>query len=254
MIPNLTSLKAFVSTTSLCLIVSWVLADTPGDAERRERDGARAEQRDGNWREARRELERARLDRTYRQQFVEQEQAAIEKATQEHMEQVRQLRVRQVELQAKLERAGLDSDTDLVQTLQRQMVEIQHDIRTAELELERIMFERQRQAERRDMITMTDRLEYVAGWRDVAFDPPQAVMMATQAIVELHMARDDAPGAVAMLEETLDRVKATGVRTAIRFALKDLYTEMEEFGKAAEHMLQVILENALYLDGGAGSE
>ena len=162
----------------------------------------------------------------------------------ERMERLRELRIRQVDYQAILERAALDQDHDRVHALRRELVEIEHELQRGQLELEGVMMDREREAERRDLVTMTDRLEYVAGWREVAFDPPQAIMMATQAVVELHMARDDAKGAVQVLEETLSRVEETGSRSAIRFALKDLYAELGQHDRAIEHMVQVILENA----------
>jgi hypothetical protein len=244
----------------LCLNVSWVLADTPDDAKQRQREAMQAEQahqeeqeamRQFEKYEARREFETARAERAYRHQVMQQEQAAFEHEIQRRMEEIRQLRLRQVDLEAAMQRAGLADKAEQVREAQLEMVELQHELRTSEFELQRLMMERDIQAERRDMMTMTDRLEYVAGWRDVAFDPPQAIMMATQAIVELHMARDDAPGAVSRLEKTLNEVRGTGVRTAIRFALRDLYTELDEPQQAVEHMLHVILENARYLNGGS---
>jgi hypothetical protein len=178
------------------------------------------------------------------QEAAQRERIDHEAEIRERMEQLRQLRIKQVDYQAMLERAALDQDHDRVHAMRRKLVEIEYELQHGQLELEGVMMDREREAERRDLVTMTDRLEYVAGWREVAFDPPQAVMMATQAVVELHMARDDAKGAVQVLEETLSRIEGVGSRSAIRFALKDLYTELGQHDRAIEHMVQVILENA----------
>ena len=91
---------------------------------------------------------------------------------------------------------------------------------------------------------MEERLEYVSNWKDVAFDPRDAVMMATQSIVELHMMIGEPQGAVEALERLLESVEELGSRTAIRFALKDVYAEMGNRERAQEHMTKVILENA----------
>ena len=58
MIPNWTSLRAFASTTTLCLIVSWVLADTRDDAKQRQRQAMHAEQAQQEEQEAMRQFEK----------------------------------------------------------------------------------------------------------------------------------------------------------------------------------------------------
>ena len=68
--------------------------------------------------------------------------------------------------------------------------------------------------------------------------------MATQAVVELHLASGELPAAAEKLEGLLERIEGTGNRTAIRFALKDIYVELRQYDRAAEHMFQVIVENS----------
>jgi hypothetical protein len=163
---------------------------------------------------------------------------------QESMERLQQLRMEQVDLQAALQHAELDGKLDRVHDLQKAMISIEHEVQRGELELQQVIMERERDAERRDLLRMTDRLEYVASWRDVAFDSAQAVLMATQAVVEIHLAQNDPKRAAETLEELLLRIAGTGSRTAIRFALKDLYMELELPDRAVEHMLQIIVENS----------
>lgn len=179
----------------------------------------------------------------------EARRADRERQIQKMMQHLQQLRIRQVDLQAVHEHAAMEQDHDKVQAIRRELIELEHELRRGELDLQGLIMERDRDAERRDLLRMTDRLEYVASWRDVAFDSPQAIMMATQAVVELHLAGGDVPGAAQKLEDLLHRIDSQGdlgigTRTAIRFALKDLYTELEQYDRAAEQMLQVILENA----------
>ncbi len=165
-------------------------------------------------------------------------------AIQEAMEHLRELRLQEVDLQAAMERAGIDNQELRVRDLQRNLVEVQHELRRGEIELERLTMERDRAGEERDLRRMADRLEYVASWGEVAFDSMQAVVMATQAIVEIHLAQDDPGGAIEQLEGLLPRIEKCGSRTAIRFALKDLYMEKGEPQRAADHMLQVVVENS----------
>ncbi len=159
-------------------------------------------------------------------------------------EDVRQLRMQQIELEAAMERAELDSEHERVVDVQRQLVEIEYQLQRRQLDMERIQISHQRESERRELMRMTDRLDYVAGWKDVAFDPPQAVMMATQAIVELHVGSGQADLAAKRLEGLLEKIREPGCRTAIRFALKDIYLEMDQPDKAGTHMLETIVENA----------
>ena len=171
-------------------------------------------------------------------------EAHYEYAIQEAMERLRQLRLQQVDLEAAMERAAIDNQELRVRDLRRALVEVQHELQRGQLELERVMMDRESEVEQRDLRRMADRLEYVASWGEVAFDSMQAVVMATQAIVEIHLAADDVAGAIEQLEGLLPRIEKCGSRTAIRFALKDLYMEKGEPQRAADHMLQVVVENS----------
>jgi len=162
----------------------------------------------------------------------------------DRMEALRQHRLQQVELEAAMQSAAIDNQHERVRDLQRALVEVQYKLQRGELELQRVMMDREREVERGDLRRMADRLEYVASWGEVAFDSMQAVVMATQAIVEIHLAADDVTGATERLEALLPQIDRCGSRTAIRFALKDLYMEKGEPERAAEHMLRVIVENS----------
>ncbi len=175
-----------------------------------------------------------------------------------HQEQARQLqdailqlKLREADLRSDVETAELDDDREKAKKLRREQVQLEHALQRLYVEKERSNLIDQRlraqltqEAERRELLSMTDRLEYVATWRDIAFEPPQAVMMATQSVVELHLASGDVEGAAVKLEALLERIQDKGSRTAIRFALKDLYVDLGKLKRAGNHMIQVILENS----------
>jgi hypothetical protein len=249
MFTNWTFLKAIAASAALSVMVGLASADIgreapldDGRSSGQPRDtGRRArEQYEEQYEEAKGFLE-AMLDTRHAQELERREREEHARAM---MDQLRTLRVRQVDLQRVLEHAAMDQDEDRAHGVRRELIEVEHELQRGQLELERLMMERERDAERRDLLRMTDRLQYVASWRDVAFDSPQAVMMATQAVVELHLASNDAAGAARKLEELLDCIGGTGNRTAVRFALKDIYVELDQLDRAVEHMLQVIRENS----------
>ncbi|MBU0718489.1 MAG: hypothetical protein KJ749_09600 [Planctomycetes bacterium] len=126
---------------------------------------------------------------------------------------------------------------------------VERQIQRIELEIQARHMERQRLAERRELKQMTERFEYVANWREVAFDPRDAVMMATQAIVELHVMTGEPVDAIEPLERLLAEVKDVGSRTAVRFALKDIYLELGRLDQAQEQMIEVFLENSRAMQG-----
>ncbi|UCE59645.1 MAG: hypothetical protein JSU63_19650, partial [Phycisphaerales bacterium] len=97
---------------------------------------------------------------------------------------------------------------------------------------------------RHELMRMTDRLEYVSNWRDVAFSTPHAVMMATQSIVELFVGRGEPQHAAQILTKLLESIEQLGSRTAIRFALKDVYMAVDDVEQAARQMTLVIQENS----------
>lgn len=143
-----------------------------------------------------------------------------------------------------INRTERNGETEKNQEYTGKQVEVKSRLEPLELELDRLIAERRQEAEHRELLAMTDLFEYVASWRDVAFDSPQAVIMGIQAIVELHLGYRNAAGAADVLEELLPDVKETGARTAIHFALKDIHNELGDKDRALEHMIEVILENA----------
>lgn len=154
------------------------------------------------------------------------------------------LRRRQFDMKAGVEDALLSGDVAAARESGRGLREVERELERTQFELERLMLERQRDLERRELLHMSERFDYVANWRDVAFDAPGAVMMATQAIVELHLGQGDPESAAKRLEDLLTRVEDRGTRTAIRFALKDVYVELDRLDRAIEHMTEVVIENA----------
>ena len=161
------------------------------------------------------------------------------------------LRSEQLELRVIRQAIVSDGRLDEIEGVSRKLTQLENGIERHEFEIERLIMERERQMERRELVRMTDRLEYVTNWRDVAFGSQEAVMMATQAIVELYLMNDDPEGAAEALEKLLGQVDELGSRTAIRFALKDVYMEMDQRRRAVGHMTQIILENARALAGAA---
>lgn len=251
MLNRTTNLKVIAAATAMFLVVSSLPTAANGKPQHRHERNADGRSDEERARELQHLLagdpELALALREFTQQAEERDdhkRAAREAAAHEMMEDLRQLRVRQVNLQRDIQHAEVSADHLKVRELQREMIELEHQLQVGQLELEGIMLDRQRDAERRQMTAMNERFEYVAGWREVAFDPAQAVMMATQAIVELHLANDDAEGAAEKLESLLAKVGGEGSRTAIRFALRDIYTELGRPDKAAQHMAEVILENS----------
>lgn len=160
------------------------------------------------------------------------------------------LRLREVELQATIEQLSVAGRPKEAEHLQQEMIELHRQTQMTMLELEQQHRELDRVRERREIGYMQDRLDFIGHWRDVAFDPQQAVMMATQSIVETHVATGDVISAVQVLEDLLEKIEWLGARTALRFALKDLYGEMEQPERVQDQMIHVILENA----GGHESE
>ncbi len=248
----LMTLKAVLIPAMACLIAGLPTlspAASPAQADLREREiresRERAE-RERDVREARREFERTQ------RAFHEVNREAQERSARRAMEteynrrysELQELHVREADLRAVMQARELEGRHDEVHELRRELVHVRHEIERNEQEIQRLMLERERQAERYDLMRMAERLEYVSNWREVAFDPAEAVMMATQAIVEVHLTTDNPERAADVLEQLLDRVDELGSRTAVRFALKDVYAEMGRPEQAAEHMIQVIQENA----------
>ncbi len=244
---------------------------TPREREIKEREARRyAEQHEGQLAEVRAQLQQA--EQRYQQvaQYYEQAQAAYEQgralydasrergasaaATEARAAdlevQLHELRLREVELQARMQQLEISGRPKDAEGLQRELIELHRQSQMTMLELDRQHRELERLHERRELGHMQDRLDFIGHWRDVAFDSQQAVMMATQSLVEMHVAGGDAKSAVEVLEQLLKKIDWLGARTALRFALKDLYGELERPDRVQDQMIQVILENA----GGKGAE
>jgi len=155
-----------------------------------------------------------------------------------------QLRRHEVEVRTRMEQLNVSGRPEEAERLQLEMIELHREIEMTQLELEKYHRELDRVHERREIDHMRERLEYIAHWREVAFEPQQAVILATQSLVEIRAGSQDVRGAVELLESLLERIEWLGARTALRFALKELYTELDEPDRAVEQLKRVILENS----------
>ncbi len=225
----------FLTRTSLRVFVILAVA-FPAISAR-----ASGSEPDDRERDVRREQAAARAaDR----ELAEDHQHTVKDEIRKLEKYISELRRIQVGLNAKVENAELSADLVTARDVRRELVEIDREFQHSQIELERLVLERRHDIERRELLHMSERFDYVANWRDVAFEPPGAVMMATQAIVELHLSRGDPESAAEGLEHLLTRVQDRGTRTALRFALKDIYVELGRPDRAIEHMTEVVLENA----------
>jgi len=224
--------------------------------DRRERElQEQQELRELEMQRARLEVELAEIEAAQRR-LQERHRPGDEEAEQRHLSippelakfglehELHELRLKESELRAIVEKMELAGRHDEARAAQQELVGVRHEMELRDLEIDRLLEPQRREAERRELAMMTDRLGYVDNWHRIAFDPQRAVMMATQAIVEIHMASGQPDQAVEMLEGLLERVEEQGSRTAIRFALRDVFMERGEPERAAEHMVQIILENS----------
>jgi hypothetical protein len=251
-LPIVTSLSAGL------LFPKPVSAEQPREREISERHAQQeAEARREEMEDARRHLEEA--ERRYQEMMQEHERrAAAHEEERSHGERVEQLEVRidelaerlhelrrhEVEVRTRAEELALTGHVKDNNPMQRELIEIHRQIQMTQLELERHHRELDRLRERREIGHMQERLEFISSWREVAFDGEKAVTLATQSLVELHMAREDAEGAARILQDLLERIEWLGARTAVRFALKELYTQLDRPEQAIDQMVQVILENS----------
>jgi len=239
---------------------------TQREREIREHEAQRyAEQHAGELDKARAQLEEAEHRYQYLAQQYEQAKATYEQQGRARFDEdmaqglsveatearaadlerrLHELRVREVELQATMQQLEISGRPKDAEGLQRELIEIHKESQMTMLELEQQQRELERLHERRELGHMQDRLNFIGHWRDVAFDSQQAIMMATQSLVEMHVGSGDAAAAAQTLERLLTKIDWVGARTALRFALKDLYGELEKPDQAKEQMIQVILENA----------
>ena len=243
-------IAAVIFTTALLTSVSAAGEREQPDRREREKREAR-EQREAEIRDSRHE----RHERSIREAEDDLDFAfrELEEQVDRLHDELNRLRSEQVDLEAEMESRRFEQREEGAADVHRRIMEVQHEIRRRELELDRHHRMLEQMAERRELMRMTDRLEYVSNWGEVAFDPTQAVMMATQAIVEIYVGGDEPERAAEILGQLLERVDELGSRTAIRFALKDVYMVMEDPERAANQMTLVIVENARGLRGGRGA-
>lgn len=234
--------KVITCLGTLLLIVATEKnqAETPRQHDARQIELAAAD--------ARREmkiLERERAQtRADKEARVADERRNLEREMYEFERELIEQRMREVELQAAAKKLELEGNFDEWGPIHRELVQVRTDLEQRELQLELRRLEVNRQAERHDMLRMRDRLEYISDWRGVAFDSQEAVMMATQAVVESAFEGGGSERASELLEGLLGEIRDVGSRTAIRFALRDLYGESDRPAAATEHLKQIILENA----------
>ncbi|MCH7994635.1 MAG: hypothetical protein IIB57_09340 [Planctomycetes bacterium] len=195
-----------------------------------------------------RERERAQT-RADAETLVADERRNLEREMYELERELIEQRMRVVDLEAAAETLELEGKHEEYSAIRRDLVQVRAELERRELQLELRRSDVNRHAERYEMLRMRDRLQYVSDWRSVAFDPQEAVMMATQAVVESAFVGGGLERAVELLEGLLGEIHDVGSRTAIRFALRDLYGESGQPDVATEHLKQIILENARGLDG-----
>ncbi len=140
---------------------------------------------------------------------------------------------------------GGDAPPDMPTLLER----FRQNLSMRESDMKRMMEERRRMLEQRELDMQNSRLSYVSNWHEVAFDPRRALVMSIQSIVELATRQGHPEHAERILNELLEKMHDVGGRTAIHFALKDLYTTMKQPERAAEQMVQAAMENAEALGG-----
>ncbi|MCH9058704.1 MAG: hypothetical protein IIB55_08760 [Planctomycetes bacterium] len=136
------------------------------------------------------------------------------------------------EIIAKLEARRPDEGGDDVEQLrahEQQLREVHLELQRLEIEaersemgLQRLEEVRERRMERSNIESMMDRIDYVANWKDIAFESDLAVSMAVQGIVEMQFTAGESGEAIEILSDLLERVEQVGARTALRFAIKDV--------------------------------
>lgn len=223
--------------------VSTLNAAEPNELDRRRRELREARERRAAEAQAFEDAH-IRMDTERDEHDPERSVREIEARIERLWDEINNLRLKQVDLSAESAKLELEGRGDELRELQRRLVDVEHELQRHELELDRSNQMLARESERLELVRMTDRLEYVSNWRDVAFDAPRAVMMATQALVEMFVDVDQPDRAVETLGGLLENVDEPGSRTAIRFALKDIYMLMNDTDRAAEQMKAVVVENA----------
>jgi predicted negative regulator of RcsB-dependent stress response len=90
-------------------------------------------------------------------------------------------------------------------------------------------------------LSMLDRMEKIAS------DPRSALMLAQNSIKEVYERKGQKAEAVGELRKLLDGLEDVGVRTAIRFAIADIYKETGQNDRALEELRMIVSENKAVL-------
>ena len=181
----------------------------------------------------------------------------IEQELDRHRDRYHQVRDQALhvrEIIAKLEARRPDEGRDDVEQLrahEQQLREVHFELQRLEIEaersemgLQRLEEVRERRMERSNIESMMDRIDYVANWKDIAFESDLAVSMAVQGIVEMQFTVGESGEAIEILSDLLERVEHVGARTALRFAIKDVAASKGEVHRATEQLRMIVLENA----------
>jgi hypothetical protein len=143
------------------------------------------------------------------------------------------------------------SEVEQIREHERRMREVQFELQRSEIEAERsemtlrrLEEDRERRMERTNIDSMMHRIDYVANWKEVAFESDLAVSMAVQGIVEMQFGAGGSGEAIEILSDLLEQVEDIGARTALRFAIKDVATTQGELHQATEQLRMIVLENA----------
>ncbi|UCE62482.1 MAG: hypothetical protein JSU63_00855, partial [Phycisphaerales bacterium] len=195
------TIKIAITIFATGVLSSAGALDTNQPADTREREQREAQERREAERHAWDTEQWGAADRAGARHEADPEEMMreIEKRMDELHAEIHDVRLREVEVGAEFQRATIDGREDIARQLQRQLIELQR--RRQQLELEVVQHQRMYETgiERHELMRMTDRLEYVSNWRDVAFSTPHAVMMATQSIVELFAGREEPERAAEIL-------------------------------------------------------
>ena len=237
-----------ITAAALGLASTLAIVPTPSNqavgqqSAQRERERRQSQQqRSGERTRAR--FEPAPADAAIQEVALVREPRNLDGEIQNVQDRIRELRLQEIDLRTAVETIEITGSKSTVGP-RVALLNVQHELEATVVQLDSLLMERQDRVERLELARMSERLRYVANWRDVAFDPGDAVMLATQAIVELLAGSGEPDTAAKMLEEVLTQVDHLGSRTAVRFALKDVYVETGQHQEAAKQMAQIIIENA----------
>lgn len=158
------------------------------------------------------------------------------------------MRLREIDIRAVLEKSKIGPlrDGEALWKMAEELMQLQPDIERRELEIARLQRQRE-QLERRGRMQWMEQRQHAPDRHRAAFDAVDAVIMATHAVVDIHRDAGGLEGAAEVLEGLLQRIDEPATRTFIRFTLRDIYMELEQPARAADHLVEIIIENARVL-------